>query len=420
MLTLKHQEGAAKFRGNIDSEDFNYSIVEAPIITSPSTSNIVISDANIARQTSTGIIPNYRILVNPSWLHTGFTFESKTPSIAAVDAVGNVTRLSNGVGIININTKIGVKQVIRDMTNVAGTYDSFSSWVTGTLAHHIENAIANMISGKSPAASTSSFYDPDGPLTNESADWQRPNPNRFTGTLDLSSFSIGYWCNAILISPRHVIYSHLNGNPTIKFRAPDGTYHTRTVTELPFQSNGVGGSGDVDDNWVGILNADIPISGVGAIQPAKFLPSNFGTKMKKATINGYVNDTTPATRLAVLRKKQAGGAKVEILDAILRTTTQPLSLDLKRSVRVGFKDWSSDLIGGDSNGQVFVPIDEAGGTNYKAVLLSSINTGGGGRNFCTQLTEIQTIMNTLSTAAGLNPANYVLGQVSLATFPNVV
>jgi hypothetical protein len=399
MTDIIFQLGAQTIRGINALEDFSYTIEETPLIVNPTTSNVQLNDANVIRSTSTSITPNFKIDVNPSFLKSGFNFVSKTPLIATVNSSGAVTGVGNGTATINIETPVGTKQITRLMTPANTFSDAFSSWVTNTLAHHIETAIANMISGKVPSATTSDWYDPNAPAN----DSQRPNPNRFTGSLDLFSMSVGYTQNMILISPWHVIGNHTSGTGTIIFRSSNGTYYTRDVTTLaPLASNAANGGGAPQD-FVGLLSAEIPPTGPNAITPIKFLPSTYINKINKAQTTTYP--------LQILRKKQAGGNKVEILSASFFPFVAN-GLPASKSERVPFNAWSSLLADGDSNGAMFVPIDPAGGTAYQAVLVGTVNTPSGGQNYAKALADIQTKMNDLKIGETLQT-------ISLASFPNV-
>lgn len=382
-----------KVSGRSPLTDFSFSITETPLTVSPSNTPSVLADGNIETISSAGLTNNYKINTNKHYPHDVITYESASPAIATVDASGNVTRVSNGTSAINIKSKYGMKQVTRPISTTSGSYVNFLSYVSGTLARHIEDAIFGMIDGKTPDESTLRYF--------SSTSYPAPNPTRFTGSLDFSAFSYS-GPNMLLISPRHVIGSHTSATGQIYFRANDGTIVQRTVTSiLPLSTNNT----ESDQHWVGLLDTPVPTNGVGAITPLKLLGSSFSTKLNLCKQSTY--------KLQMLRKKQAGPyQKVEVIEGTIFDNPFMLSLSLRKSTRTPYSNWTSDIIDGDSNGAVFLPIDETGGTNYSTVLVGSINTSGGTRHYANHITEIQTLMNTLQ-------SGYTLSVANLNFFPTV-
>jgi hypothetical protein len=382
MTTIKHGLGR-KVVGTKQIDDFSYTLIDTFDFVSPSISYSVNADANIKTTTSQGLKSDYKITVNPSWLSGDVTFLSKSPNVASVDEYGQVKWVSNGQSEINIKTKVGTKRVSRHISLSSNSAQEVDSWVEGSLARHVTDAVQSMIIGKSVSALNSNWYDTSRNIPPAYQE-QYPNPNRITGGLNLNAISIGWWKNMVLISPRHVIGSHLSGTGAIKFHADDGSIIERNVIAIsPFNTND---KTEADKNFVGLLDAAIPLSGAGSIKPMAILPPNYASKLALAR-------TTE--KIPVLRKKQAGGNKVEILDATLSDSNFFASARLLRSERLPFSDWTSHIESGDSNGAVFIPIDVAGGTNYQAILVSSINNTQGGRNYAVHFNHIQTLMNGL-------------------------
>lgn len=389
-----------KIRGISAFEDFSYSIIETPVNTSSSQSNVGVNDQTISRVVPSGSKNNYKININPSFKSTNYSFESKSVN-STVDLNGNVVWVSNGSSEINIKTtSLGMKRISRPIINSSTTYDIFLNWNSGSLCNHIETAISNYLSGKTPSSTTLQFYEQSGAYPNTSGDfitsnaYFKPNTNRFCNNLNLNAFSVGNFQNMTLISPRHVIGSHLSGTGTIIFRDDAGNYQVRTVISiLGFSSNG---QTQADAHYVGLL--DSPIT---TITPIKFLPTAYNTKIKTSSIS-----TTP---FQVMRKKQAGGINIELMDCNLVSPNNLSAVTLRKSVRSPYSSWSTSIEGGDSNGQIFVPIDSANGTNYEAVLIGSMNNTGGTRSYSLELAQIQSLMNTLVTG-------YTLQTISLAAF----
>lgn len=378
MNTIAYSSGAAaKVIGVTPSNDFFFSIIERPASAGGSTANTTSFDSNVVHTTPASVDNSFQIIVNPSSLSPGYSLVNMTPAIVSVAVDGTVNRLTSGAAAVSIVTALGTKGYSRTMAVSTTAFDTFTSWITGSLAANIQGAIDGYISGKNPSATTK----------NVNAAGVR-NPNIFTGALDLSAIPWG-GVDMCLISQWHVIGSHVSSTGAIQFMRNDGVIESRNVTAiLPFSTNGAAG----DMNFVGVLDAAIT-----TITPMQFLPATFTTKIHNAANNIYP--------LQVLRQKQATGTlMIEVIEAYLSTINAYSSTTLRKSTSTPYSSWSSPIESGDSNGAVFAPI------NGVATILTSMNNVTGGRLYTNHLTEIQTLMTTLRAGSTLTQAN-------IAAFP---
>lgn len=250
----------------------------------------------------------------------------------------------------------------------------FLCWDAGSVARAVSDNILNYISGKTVSATTTNLY-ATGTLL--------PNTSRFTGDLDLSALSVG-GVNMVLISPWHVIGSHLSATGAISFTDPLGNLVEREVLSLEAFSQNTDAT---NQNFVGLLD-----EAVTTITPISLLPATFTDYVKNA-------QATTGTPLIFIRKKQAGGNKVELLEGFLRTTNTGFSATLRKNTTSPYTSWSTNIVSGDSNGAVFWSI---GG---QAVLITSMNNTGGGRNYANHISEIQGYMDTLRAGETLQTVN---------------
>lgn len=265
-----------------------------------------------------------------------------------------------------------------DDANVKEEIGDFISWDVGSLAAHIYNSTYAYINGKIPSATTTDYYAAGGFL---------PNPQRFTENLNLSAFSTE-GVNMLLISPWHVIGSHVSATGAISFVDSLGNTLNRTVTAIsPFSQNTL----DANKNFVGLL--DSPIN---SISPIKFLPADYTSYLKGCT-------TIAGNPLVFIRKKQFGGTKVQTLQGFLTIDDSGFSATLRDNMAEPFINWTSAIVGGDSNGAVFCVI------NDEPVLITSLNNTSGGRNYANHLADIQGLIDGLRSGE-------TLSTVDLSTF----
>lgn len=367
--------------------------------TSASTAQVTFNDVVMNRTTTLGVDNNAAISVgvtNASF--SNYTVTNNTPAVATLDINNKLTMVgAGGTGSLKLSTKgIGDKLIPYTVSHVGSvTSDALSGGKTGTLLAHIWANIAGMISGKTPSAATQN--------------WVPNSTTMFSAPLDLSAVSFGGsvgWCYT-LISPWHVITSHMASTGSINFYQTDGTLVTRNITQtfrLPWADG---------DNFIGVLDAPIT-----TITPMNILPPNTSTYLKGySTVHG----------IPVLRKKQNGGDRLCIMmgDTISGTVGERFSWN--KTLGSIFEPWALTCTGGDSDGVVFVPINT--GAGMKAVLINHTNFGTypdgsyyggatfyGGANFAT----VQSTMNTASLWARTNgyasATDQTLTSISLASF----
>lgn len=371
-------------------------VTETPINGSTSSATVVIDDINVTRTTTTPTTNNCKLNVIRISDDQSHDFVSTTPSICSVDSDGNITRISSGAGKVAIYTPFHIIGFSRTFSNNATVVsDEFLSWTTGSLGAHIDAAIRTMISGRTAGASTQAV------LSSTSGGAASPNhvrnANLFTGTLDLSAISVygtAYDSNkfpVVLISPLHVMAGHAGASPgqQIVFKASNGTYEVRTVVSQVIVAN------DWGENYVGLLNSEIT-----TITPMKMLPTTWEQYLPNLTQDSLLS------RLPVLNKGWTAGDFIRILNAdraYYWHANLPYSLGLRASTDVEFQSWSSDIVGGDSNGPVFIPI------NGEPVLLHCMNFTNGGAFYPSSSAAIQAAMTSLATGT--------LSYADLSLFP---
>ncbi len=377
LIIVGSDSPSATFKGISVQEDFSFSILETPLVTGGTTNTIQIQDANVLSTTGAGVSNNYQIFVNDSLYDgiylLGHSLNAINPAIATVNNNGNVTRIANGVASIDIITPVGTRRYTRTMSNSGTTSQIFSSWITGSLAKHIDDNIRTLVSGKSPGSTTQLF------LTSNNGNISSPNVIRnsslFTGMLDLTSISImrtGFTNEqfpVVLISPRHVISGHVGlgvGNQVV-FKDSSNTYQTRTISNTIRIDTGTG------EHYISLLD-----SAINSITPMSFLPSTWRTKLPSLGNNTWT--------LQVLNKGFTAGHYIRVLESYGVSGNQ---LNLRKSTDSTLFSWSSDIIGGDSNGPTFVPI------NGVPVLLDCMNYSNGGTMYSDVLTSINSIMASL-------------------------
>lgn len=357
------------------------SIVETPLNGSTTSAPIVIDDISVTRTTTTPTINNCKINVIRVSNDQSYDFVSTTPSICSVDSVGNVTHISNGSGKIAIYTPFYILGFNRTFSSTATVVsDEFLSWTANSLGAHIEASIRAMTLNKTAGAATQAV------LSSSSGGASSPNhirnTNLFTGALDLTAISIygtAYSSNmfpVVLISPRHVMAGHAGASPgqQVVFKNSVGAYEVRTVTsQVPVSLN-------VGENYVGLLDSDIT-----TITPMKLLPTTWASYLPTLFELNYI------CKLPVLNKGWTAGDFIRILRAskIIDYYISSYAIVLEPSNDVEFSSWSSEIVGGDSNGPVFVPI------NGEPVLLHCMNYSNGGAFYPANSAAIQTAMTSL-------------------------
>lgn len=393
MTTIRYS--ASKILRGTDSRATNtFLIQEEPLGGSVVASSVTLKDVVYARTVATAADPNFKLIVDPA--HPKAGFESLTPAVCSASQDGHVRKIGSGICTVLTSASPNIRSYSRDMASTAVTADVPTGFAAGSLASHIDAAIRAMASGKSPGASTQAV------LTSSSGGHTNPNIVRnasiWTGALDLSAISVytsAFGSNifpVVLISPWHIMAGHVGCSPgqSVVFKRPDGAYEIRTVVsqlQLPDARS---------TNFVGILSAAI-----STITPMKLIPADWQAKLPHLAQPTSQFATDTRSRLHVLNKGYAAGDWIRALNVIsIDTLIAPAYMKLQKSTDVTLGPWSSDVIGGDSNGPVFVPI------NGVPVLCHCMNFVNGGQFYGGNTLDIQAKMNTL-------------GQAQSLTFPNL-
>lgn len=384
-----------RLRGFVAQELATIRVVETPVGGSVVDTPITAADVSYTERTTTGSTNNCQLVAQLPFGVEQYSFTSHTPSICRVDQAGNVARVANGWGHISLDTSRGRVSFKRNFLTLVDTVRITSpQYVAGSLGKHVRDAIAAMVSGKTPGAATQSV------LTSSSGGWEAPNYVRnaslFTGVLDLSAISVYTEANGnnrypmVLVTQRHVIGGHAGTYPgkRVVFKAVGGTHEVRTVLAQVRVNKTQG------EDYVGILSAPIV-----TITPMKLMPATWQAK--------WPSYNTDKHSLPVLNKGWTAGDRIRIIENWGFSGAVADFLYL-RPASTEFAGWSSNIIGGDSNGPVFVPINGA------PVLLHCMNFAGGGAHYSMYLPAIKAAMDSLSTAHG--QAIESLGAADLSGF----
>lgn len=363
-----------KVVGISPATDFSLSFIEQPTGVPAGTVIVAEADANVATATGAGVANNYRIIVADSFLRPGYAFESLDTAVCSVDADGVVSRVADGLGRINVVTPVGTRRVSRLHTFSSYAYRSLDSWAAGSLARHIHDAISAMTADKTPSAATQNMFSVAGGGT--AAPSYTRNASLFSGALDLTAISCvtdttgSDMFPVVLISPRHVMAGHV-GCPVggkVVFKDSAGNYQTRTV--LSQSGTGLGGS------YVGLL--DSPVT---TVPPMSILPATWADYLPSLSAGKFT--------LPVLNKGWTAGDKLRVQVATRVGADGDMSLRPAYYASEGFLGWATPIIGGDSNGPVFVPVNGA------PALLHCMHFSSGGEFYPSMLTAIDAAMTAL-------------------------
>lgn len=408
---------AAVLRGFRSQDDFSIlGQIDIPAASGGSAVDNSNYDSVLTQTTSTGLDNNFRISVADSLLIPGHSFINQAPTIASVDASGNVSRITNGTAIIDVKTPVGTRRTTRVMANTSVVTYAHKNYKSGSVGLHIVNAINTMIASKAPGRTVQEF------TTANNGNWAALSATRnaslFTGAMDFSAISLaredislGYF-PYLLISPRHIICAaHIFGTvgKGIAWKAPDGSYKTaRTLSYATYGDYGAG-------HDVGVAYLDTAITG---INPFKFLPSNWANYLSSMSAGSW---PYPA-KLPCLAKlyhmvdsdSWVNGIAVNDMCYMPSGITGNWAAVLSGS---GVRDatllpWSNvtdGIRGGDSGSPTMLPI------NGEAVLIGAQSSASGLNNFVAYETWIEAQMNSQAAAQG-DSTVYTLGRADLSGF----
>lgn len=358
---------------------------------------IVDQDKNIEEQTSAVIDNEFNITAIGEKEEDVFkqppVFSSSNNSIATINQNGVVKRVSDGYITIKAKTPRLSKGVKLSVSRTGGTTTQiFISWVSGSLAKEINDAVDNRINGLTPSNAINIF---------DTQDHNASNYIRNTGCWCNQNVSLDLTCISpwnsnssnkkagTLISPRHIIFAEhfqISNGSTIRFVTMDNQVIERTMTSK--QSVGPSNNSDffATDLSVGLLDSDITQG--DNINFCKVLPSNF---------ENYLPHLSDGMASLTLDQEE----KALITNFFVSNTSAAFSSP-KDSNRLNYFE---SKISGDSGNPAFLII------NDELILVTTWTFGGAGSG--PNISQLHTEVN--STMASLG-GGYQLSVVDLSSF----
>ena len=263
--------GALKVRGNSSEETFivNASQKLTPVDNGSSSSSAIL-DSNYTVISGVYIDKGYVLHTAKSLGSTsGITFTSLNPLVATCNA-GEVVRVADGNVLINISDGTLVKQMNLNVSRsiVSTPYNTFTSFVIGSLADTLTNSISSLIAGKTASATTTNVS------SSISLSSMPRNPSLWCSSVDLTAISLADEAlnsqgqkTATAISPWHVVGAHHWFPSVAYFAAPDGSIVFRNIVS----SQQIGST----DIRIGLLDSVLPNS----ITPMHLFPGNWRSYM---------------------------------------------------------------------------------------------------------------------------------------------
>ncbi len=238
----------------------------------------------------------------------------------------------------------------------------------GTVAEHVEAAIAALVQGKTAGDATQALYSSNNYNTGFPAVTR--NASLFCGALDWTGMSAISWDGdslgsasaspAHLISPRHAITAYhytRDSADTYVFVGADGTLHSRTKLAGRVQ---IGAS----DVCLITLSADLPVTGAARVTPFRLLPQDFTAYLSpgyyrmadgsRALNGGMIHTLKRKRRPVVASFDTIGVAPLYLADQASVTWRAVSQAAPSRSTL--YPAWDRTWISGDSGSGVFLPI----------------------------------------------------------------
>ena len=366
--------------------NFHVDALESSVIVTQGTTSVVTSnDASVNRSISSTVDNRFDIsvvrdagLIDPLY--------AAVVTVTGGTLAGNtVTRIADGTCVILVATPwlTKAKSVMFARTGGATT-DSLMTYVAGSLAKHITDAMTTLTAGKTSA---------DIPMYT-TLDHTTPayvrNAACWAASIDMTALSV--WNSALgglyagtAITPRHIIYASHFAIPvgtTLRFVTNTNAIVTRTLTAsyvLPSSNN--------RDTTIGLLDSGLP----GSITPVKLLPSNFANYIP--SVEKFRLDI-----IAMNYRKNVLAKQLVSLQYVTGTTKYLLLLNSNSHTTL-----DQSIISGDSGHPSFVLV------NGVLVLLSLWSGGTNGPAFHAFLSEIDAGLASLG-------GGYSVSTVSLAGF----
>lgn len=364
--------------------------VRDTIVTPGSTVTSTVDDRNITTTSSSTVDRAGDIDVSETVIGT-FTpylrFESLHPSIATVDSVGNVTRVTDGTATILVKTKLLNKPVSVPVSRTSGqTVITLNSYVAGSLAKDCAESLDALLVGKTPSTAKPIFSTQD----HADSSYTR-NTGSWVASLDLTCVSPwnsggGTAFAGTAISPRHIIFARhyqIPNGSTVRFVTDENVVVDRTMTT----SQALGGSGFACDLTIGLLSTALPET----ITPAKVLPANVLDYLPS------LDEFYSLPCIAITRQELALVTDLYSLSNSFASCHVPVN-----ATRLTFFE---QLVSGDSGNPCFLII------NGVPVLVTTWTYGGAGSG--PRIHALHTEINAAMTTLG---GGYSLTDVDLSDF----
>jgi len=367
--------------------DYNFSLTlqEIPVVESGEVAQDVQDSDGILRQyTEATVRYDAQVVLNLINARSELKvfFSSKDVSKATVDAnTGYVTTVGSGLVDIFADSAFVTRKVTHNArTDTGDFYNSFFSYVDGSLGSALFNATLNILDGtESRNKLLFTTY-------NNSTFTYVRNPGVWTGDLDWTGVDAynstgGNQRGGMLISPRHFLMAnhyHISNGALVVFVDNDNNVITRTMGD----SLQIAGT----DLRVGILDSDVPEE----IAFYRVFPSNWNSYLKYREYIGIVVSDQENKALTQDWKT----FKTDLGDTIIHVP----SMDSPKS------EVTEQLVGGDSSSPVFAILNGemiAMGTHF-------------GANVCPFVSYYHADVNTAMSTLG---GGYQLTDVDLSSFP---
>lgn len=343
-MNIVFDSSAPRLRGWSPEDDYSLSLIPSPeTFGTDSAITTTIKDLTYAARTTSGTVDKSNLAVVNSSANRPVAFSSDTPAVCTVDALGRVSRVSDGTCTIRVRGQTGDRLITQVISTVGGQtlYDRVTGRATGSLRKYLYDqqvaALAGVTAGPQTQRAHALAFNEGFALTGSSVN---------TGNLIRAQAKAGFTA-----LPLDVLDELLVGAGGLaQWRAWISPHHFLTW-------RGHGSSSSVG-KWVSI-SGEIVVeysATVWAGTLCKLLPSNWKTYLPDATIDGGRHDINLWTRH--YNTYDAGADKRWVMPASLGgTASNPYGTS---DTRRPYQKVSSDGVmstGGDSGSPAFCGIN---------------------------------------------------------------